>query len=252
VDRGPLKPTSDHAPAPRTVVLGAVLEGQDVAGWIVGLAAGVASVVLAALIWSSRQLWARATLRLAAISSVGRRDRARAGHSGRATNAWEWLLHPDCCATGGERLAVQRVEEAADRVGVPLAGQVVRAGSARDRAGDRVRRCTLTSNVSCRTPPCSRVRAASAGHPSLRLPGRHGRARPSAGRSSARRVSLRADEPDWGILRGRPAGGPDVDRHVFGHSLRQAQAPSPRSAPGGAFFRIVLLSSSLGHTTPKR
>jgi uncharacterized membrane protein len=38
------------------VVLGAVLVGQDVAGWIVGLVIGLASVVLAALLWSSRQL----------------------------------------------------------------------------------------------------------------------------------------------------------------------------------------------------
>jgi hypothetical protein len=36
--------------------LGAVLVSQDVAGWIVGLVIGVTSVVLAALLWSSRQL----------------------------------------------------------------------------------------------------------------------------------------------------------------------------------------------------
>jgi hypothetical protein len=36
--------------------LGAVLVGNDVAGWIVGLAIGLTSVVLAALLWSSRQL----------------------------------------------------------------------------------------------------------------------------------------------------------------------------------------------------
>jgi hypothetical protein len=36
--------------------LGAVLVSQDVAGWIVGLAVGLASVILAALLWSSRQL----------------------------------------------------------------------------------------------------------------------------------------------------------------------------------------------------
>jgi hypothetical protein len=33
-----------------------VLVGQDVAGWIVGLAVGLTSVILAALLWSSRQL----------------------------------------------------------------------------------------------------------------------------------------------------------------------------------------------------
>jgi hypothetical protein len=38
------------------VVLGAVLVGQDVAGWIVGLVVGLTSVLLAAVLWSSRQL----------------------------------------------------------------------------------------------------------------------------------------------------------------------------------------------------
>jgi uncharacterized membrane protein len=38
------------------VVLGAVLVGQDVEGWIVGLVIGLTSVILAALLWSSRQL----------------------------------------------------------------------------------------------------------------------------------------------------------------------------------------------------
>jgi hypothetical protein len=38
------------------VVLGAVLVGQDVAGWIVELVVGLTSVTLAALLWSSRQL----------------------------------------------------------------------------------------------------------------------------------------------------------------------------------------------------
>jgi hypothetical protein len=38
------------------VLLGAILVGQDVAGWIVGLVIGLTSVVLAALLWSSRQL----------------------------------------------------------------------------------------------------------------------------------------------------------------------------------------------------
>jgi hypothetical protein len=37
-------------------ILGAVLVNQDVAGWIVGLAVGLTSVILAALLWSSRQL----------------------------------------------------------------------------------------------------------------------------------------------------------------------------------------------------
>ena len=38
------------------VALGAVLVGQDVAGWIVGLAVSLVSIILAALLWSSRQL----------------------------------------------------------------------------------------------------------------------------------------------------------------------------------------------------
>lgn len=37
-------------------ILGAVLVSQDVAGWIVGLAVGVTSVILAAVLWSSRTL----------------------------------------------------------------------------------------------------------------------------------------------------------------------------------------------------
>jgi hypothetical protein len=38
------------------VILGAVLVSQDVEGWIVGLVIGLTSVILAALLWSSRQL----------------------------------------------------------------------------------------------------------------------------------------------------------------------------------------------------
>jgi len=38
------------------VALGAVLVGQDVAGWIVGFVIGLTTVILAALLWSSRQL----------------------------------------------------------------------------------------------------------------------------------------------------------------------------------------------------
>ena len=37
-------------------ILGAVLVDQDVAGWIVGAAVSLTSIVLAALLWSSRQL----------------------------------------------------------------------------------------------------------------------------------------------------------------------------------------------------
>jgi protein-S-isoprenylcysteine O-methyltransferase Ste14 len=38
------------------VLLGAILVSADVAGWIVGLVVALVSVVLAALLWSSRQL----------------------------------------------------------------------------------------------------------------------------------------------------------------------------------------------------
>lgn len=38
------------------VVLGAILTLQDVAGWTVGLVIGLVTVVLAALLWSSREL----------------------------------------------------------------------------------------------------------------------------------------------------------------------------------------------------
>lgn len=36
--------------------LGAVLVNEGVAGWVVGLAVGLTSVILAAVLWSSRQL----------------------------------------------------------------------------------------------------------------------------------------------------------------------------------------------------
>jgi uncharacterized membrane protein len=38
------------------VLLGAILDSQDVAGWIIGLVVGLVSVVLAAILWSSRQV----------------------------------------------------------------------------------------------------------------------------------------------------------------------------------------------------
>jgi hypothetical protein len=38
------------------VALGAILTSNHVHGWIVGLVTGVVSVVLAAILWSSRQL----------------------------------------------------------------------------------------------------------------------------------------------------------------------------------------------------
>lgn len=38
------------------VALGAILVGQHVDGWIVGLVIGLVTVILAAVLWSSRQL----------------------------------------------------------------------------------------------------------------------------------------------------------------------------------------------------
>jgi len=38
------------------VALGAILASSDVEGWIIGLVIGLESVVLAAVLWSSRQL----------------------------------------------------------------------------------------------------------------------------------------------------------------------------------------------------
>ncbi|MDP9345893.1 MAG: hypothetical protein M3P44_09235 [Actinomycetota bacterium] len=38
------------------VALSAILVGQDVAGWIVGLAVSLTTVVLSAILWSSRRL----------------------------------------------------------------------------------------------------------------------------------------------------------------------------------------------------
>jgi hypothetical protein len=56
VERGAMRLVATGGIIGIAVVLGAVLVGQDVAGWIVGLAVGLTSVILAALLWSSRQL----------------------------------------------------------------------------------------------------------------------------------------------------------------------------------------------------
>jgi hypothetical protein len=56
VERGFMRLVATGGIVGIAVLLGAVLVGQDVAGWIVGLVIGVTSVVLAALLWSSRQL----------------------------------------------------------------------------------------------------------------------------------------------------------------------------------------------------
>jgi uncharacterized membrane protein len=56
VERGAMRLIATGGVIGIDVILGAVLVGQDVAGWIVGLVVGLTSVILAALLWSSRQL----------------------------------------------------------------------------------------------------------------------------------------------------------------------------------------------------
>ena len=56
VERGAMRVVATGGIVGIAVLLGALLVGQDVAGWIVGLVIGLTSVVLAALLWSSRQL----------------------------------------------------------------------------------------------------------------------------------------------------------------------------------------------------
>lgn len=56
VERGFMRLVATGGIVGIAVLLGAVLVGQDIAGWIVGLVVGLTSVVLAALLWSSRQL----------------------------------------------------------------------------------------------------------------------------------------------------------------------------------------------------
>jgi hypothetical protein len=51
VERGAMRVIATGGIIGIAVVLGAILVGQDLAGWIVGLVVG-----LAALLWSSRQL----------------------------------------------------------------------------------------------------------------------------------------------------------------------------------------------------
>ncbi|MDQ6909596.1 MAG: hypothetical protein M3Z84_02235 [Actinomycetota bacterium] len=38
------------------VAMGAILGAQNIEGWIIGLTVGLTSVILAAVLWSSRQL----------------------------------------------------------------------------------------------------------------------------------------------------------------------------------------------------
>ena len=56
VERGFMRLVATGGIVGIAVALGAILTSQDVAGWITGLVVGLTSVILAALLWSSRQL----------------------------------------------------------------------------------------------------------------------------------------------------------------------------------------------------
>lgn len=56
IERGSMRVLATGGIIGIATALGAVLVDNDVAGWIVGLAVGLTSVILAALLWSSRQL----------------------------------------------------------------------------------------------------------------------------------------------------------------------------------------------------
>jgi protein-S-isoprenylcysteine O-methyltransferase Ste14 len=56
VERGAMRVLATGGIIGIATILGAVLVAQTVAGWIVGLCVGLTSVILAALLWSSRQL----------------------------------------------------------------------------------------------------------------------------------------------------------------------------------------------------
>jgi hypothetical protein len=56
LERGSMRVLATGGIIGLATILGAVLVSQSVAGWIVGLAVGLTSVILAAVLWSSRQL----------------------------------------------------------------------------------------------------------------------------------------------------------------------------------------------------
>ncbi|HEY4279280.1 MAG TPA: hypothetical protein VGM91_13740 [Conexibacter sp.] len=56
VERGTMRLVATGGIVGIATLLGAILVGQDVDGWITGLVIGVVSLVLAAVLWSSRQL----------------------------------------------------------------------------------------------------------------------------------------------------------------------------------------------------
>jgi hypothetical protein len=56
VERGFMRVVATGGIVGLGVALGAILAHQDVAGWIIGLVVSVVSLLLAAILWSSRQL----------------------------------------------------------------------------------------------------------------------------------------------------------------------------------------------------
>jgi len=56
LERGSMRVLATGGIVGLATALGAILVSQDVAGWIVGLVVGLVSVILAAVLWSSRQL----------------------------------------------------------------------------------------------------------------------------------------------------------------------------------------------------
>ena len=56
VERGFMRLVATGGIVGIAVALGAILTSQNVAGWITGLVIGLTSVILAALLWSSKQL----------------------------------------------------------------------------------------------------------------------------------------------------------------------------------------------------
>jgi hypothetical protein len=56
IERGAMRAVATGGIVGVGVLLGAVLVSQDVAGWIVGLVVSLVSILLAGLLWSSRQL----------------------------------------------------------------------------------------------------------------------------------------------------------------------------------------------------
>ena len=56
VERGFMRMVATGGVVAIGVALGAILTHNDVAGWIIGLVISVVSLLLAAILWSSRQL----------------------------------------------------------------------------------------------------------------------------------------------------------------------------------------------------